>query len=162
MQFIASRVWIIKHCKILWSLKMPDFFFFWWRERFGKEHRKMKIRFLEFLVFIPSAKCEIRVISMFKTLSKIEDVNRAIVTEFSTSQQLLSGGNLGFFLYHGSNFDVMRGFWNSLWEFLFSLRFTQLNDQRSHLISMWKASIKLMQSRHSRILREMRNWWLSF
>ena len=33
-----------------------------------------------------------------------------IVTEFSTSQQLLSGGNLGFFLYHGSNFDVMRGF----------------------------------------------------
>ena len=70
----------------------------------------MKIRFLEGLVFMPSAKCEIRVISMFKTLSKREDANKAIATEFSTSQQLLSGGNLGFFLYHGSNFDVMRGF----------------------------------------------------
>lgn len=111
MQFIASRVWIIKHCKILWSLKMPEFFFGGGLgERFGKEHRKMKVRFLECLVFMPSAKCEIRVISMFKTLSKIEDAIEQIVTEFSTSQQLLSGGNLGFFLYHGSNFDVMRGF----------------------------------------------------
>lgn len=59
---------------------------------------------------MPSAKYEIRVISMFKTLSKIEDAIEQIVTEFSTSQQLLSGGSLGFFLYHGSNFDVMRGF----------------------------------------------------
>ena len=25
MQFIASRILIIKHCKILWSLKMSDF-----------------------------------------------------------------------------------------------------------------------------------------
>lgn len=46
-------------------------------ERFVKEHGKMKIRFLECLVFMPSAKCEIHVISMFKTLSKIEDANRA-------------------------------------------------------------------------------------
>ena len=59
---------------------------------------------------MPSAKYEIRVVSMFKTLSKIEDAIEQIVTEFSTSQQLLSGGSLGFFLYHGSNFDVMRGF----------------------------------------------------
>lgn len=59
---------------------------------------------------MPSAKYEIRVISMFKTLSKIEDAIEQVVTEFSTSQQLLSGGSLGFFLYHGSNFDVMRGF----------------------------------------------------
>lgn len=59
---------------------------------------------------MPSAKYEIRVVSMFKTLSKIEDAIEQVVTEFSTSQQLLSGGSLGFFLYHGSNFDVMRGF----------------------------------------------------
>lgn len=70
----------------------------------------MKIRFLKCLVFMPSAKYEIRVVSMFKTLSKIEDAIEQVVTEFSTSQQLLSGGSLGFFLYHGSNFDVMRGF----------------------------------------------------
>ena len=54
MQFIASRIWIIKHCKILWSLKMSDFLGEG-RERFVKEHGKMKIRFLECLVFMPSA-----------------------------------------------------------------------------------------------------------
>lgn len=48
MLFIAFRAGIIKHCKILQSLKMSDFFL----ERFGKEHSKTKIRLLECLVFM--------------------------------------------------------------------------------------------------------------
>ena len=94
-------------------------FFFFWEKSLGGEHSKMKIRYLECLVFIWSGKCEIDVTAVFKTLSKIVDVHRANCYWISTLQQLFSGGNLGFFTYRGSDFDVMRGFWNALWEFFF-------------------------------------------
>lgn len=95
--FITFMAYKIKFAKFYNFFECLIYF-----ERFGEEHSKMKIRLLECLLFMWSAKCEIYVTSMFKTSSKI-DVNRANCYWISTSQQLLSGGNLGFFLYHTSD-----------------------------------------------------------